>query len=344
MPINPRGNSWQASVSYKGRRFRRDFPTKIEAERWEADAKAALLRGELPDMGGSKASPTLMTIGELYRYTCKNRWANKSKSLTINGQAVVDTIGATTLVSKIDMQCIDRCIHLWYEEGNTSATVNRKLAALSTMLTEAVRLNIIQNKPYIRRQKESEHRLRFFSHDEEKAITDFYRHIGRFDMAELCEVAVDTGLRQGVLLKLEPSDFEFAPDGETSWVRIPGPKMKNRKAHSVPLTARARDICKRRAQSGGYIFPLTKDQVAHYWKVMREALGMQHDKQFVFHVFRHTFCSRLVQAGVPIEVVQKLAGHETLQMTMRYAKLAPRNLTSAISVLERKEPQRELAY
>lgn len=76
---------------------------------------------------------------------------------------------------------------------------------------------------------------------------------------------------------------------------------------------------------------------------MREALGMQHDKQFVFHVFRHTFCSRLVQAGVPIEVVQKLAGHETLQMTMRYAKLAPRNLTSAISVLERKEePQREL--
>lgn len=35
---------------------------------------------------------------------------------------------------------------------------------------------------------------------------------------------------------------------------------------------------------------------------MREFLGFADDEQFVFHVLRHTFVSRLVQRGVPLKV------------------------------------------
>ena len=38
---------------------------------------------------------------------------------------------------------------------------------------------------------------------------------------------------------------------------------------------------------------------------------------------RHTFASRLVMAGVDIRTVAELMGHKTIQMTMRYAHLAP---------------------
>ena len=45
----------------------------------------------------------------------------------------------------------------------------------------------------------------------------------------------------------------------------------------------------------------------------------------VFHTLRHTFASWLIQKGVTLEVVSKLLGHSSLQMTMRYAHLDPVN-------------------
>ncbi len=40
----------------------------------------------------------------------------------------------------------------------------------------------------------------------------------------------------------------------------------------------------------------------------------------------HTCASRLVQRGVPLKVVQEWMGHKAINMTMRYAHLAPANL------------------
>jgi integrase len=57
--------------------------------------------------------------------------------------------------------------------------------------------------------------------------------------------------------------------------------------------------------------------------------------RYRWHDNRHTFASRLVQSGVPILTVNKLMRHATLQMTMRYAHLAPENLLEALAVLAR---------
>lgn len=56
-------------------------------------------------------------------------------------------------------------------------------------------------------------------------------------------------------------------------------------------------------------------------------------KDFVWHSLRHTFCSRLVAAGVPLVAVSELAGHKTIQMTMRYSHFAPGRLSSDLEVL-----------
>ena len=49
---------------------------------------------------------------------------------------------------------------------------------------------------------------------------------------------------------------------------------------------------------------------------------------------RHTFISRLVQAGRPLPEVAALAGHRDIRMTMRYAHLAPNHLRDGIKALE----------
>jgi len=52
------------------------------------------------------------------------------------------------------------------------------------------------------------------------------------------------------------------------------------------------------------------------------------------YTLRHTFISRLVQAGVTLAEVAALAGHQDVRMTMRYAHLAPHHLHRGISKLE----------
>lgn len=47
------------------------------------------------------------------------------------------------------------------------------------------------------------------------------------------------------------------------------------------------------------------------------------------HILRHTFASHFMTNGGNILVLQKILGHSTLTMTMRYAHLAPEHLQEA---------------
>jgi integrase len=48
------------------------------------------------------------------------------------------------------------------------------------------------------------------------------------------------------------------------------------------------------------------------------------------HGLRHTFASHFIQNGGNILTLQKILGHSSLAMTMRYAHLAPDHLQDAV--------------
>ena len=62
-----------------------------------------------------------------------------------------------------------------------------------------------------------------------------------------------------------------------------------------------------------------------------EAAGLTN---FHFHDLRHTFASWLIMRGVPLATVSNLLGHTSPTMTLRYAHLSPKYLTSAVRVLD----------
>ena len=62
----------------------------------------------------------------------------------------------------------------------------------------------------------------------------------------------------------------------------------------------------------------------HYVRLAKLPEGLS------FHSLRHTYISWMIMAGVPVPVVQKLAGHADLKTTMGYVHLAPDSLRGAV--------------
>lgn len=338
---NRRGNSWEGAVSHKGQRYRRSFPMKDEAEAWELESKAKLLRGEPLDMGEAAARRTdgkPYTLAELVDHVYKTHWAPMAggEKALINAKSIIGIIGASLPIAKMTKVDIDKARAALLAGGNSPATVNRKLAALSKAMSEAEDMGIITAKPKFKRYKESEHRVRRFTPDEERLSLAFYDRISHQDMADYLVLSLDTGMRQGEVLALNHDD---AQDGRvTVWgVGAGTQRTKSGKSRTVKLTVRAQDILARRRKEvpGKAVFPnLNKNQVAHYWNRMAEALGLDEDKQFVPHILRHEFCSRLAANGENAAVIQQLAGHSTMAITQRYVHLFGGELDSAITRME----------
>jgi integrase len=78
--------------------------------------------------------------------------------------------------------------------------------------------------------------------------------------------------------------------------------------------------------------------------VMLEAIKKNSSLQDVtWHIFRHTYISRLVMAGVDLRTVQELAGHKDIKMTVRYAHLAPAHKLAAVDRLAEYRREQEKA-
>ncbi len=78
-----------------------------------------------------------------------------------------------------------------------------------------------------------------------------------------------------------------------------------------------------------------RDGNAFYKKIFIPAVQKADLFGVVWHTLRHTFCSRLVQAGIPLTTVQKLAGHKDYSTTLIYAHLSPGHLHDAVGILDK---------
>jgi integrase len=338
MPVTQRGDSWQAQVNHKGERYRRQFTTKKDATLWEADTKVRLLRGEAPEMGdhARREAGRPHTLGELIEHVYETHWAAQAagEKAIINARHIVSLIGPSLPISRLTNLEVDRARAALLKTGNAPATVNRKVACLSKALAVALGAGLIPHRPKLGKYRESEHRIRRFSPTEEAQAVQFFERIGHPEMVDYVLFSLDTGLRQGEVLEVRYEDAQGAK------VTVWGTGAKSGKTRSVPLTARARGIVERRLKEAGgskrqaVFAELDRHRVAHYWSRLREVMKLQDDAQFVPHIMRHEFCSRLADRGLNAAVIKELAGHSTLAVTQRYIHIGAQALVDAIAALE----------
>ena len=327
MTIKQRGSNWQADFMVEGQRHRRNFATQEDASAWEALARQAIKHGKpVPEMQGS--STTSQTLREACDACYAMFWQgskSEDKQILMMGQ-LTKYFGPKFFIKDITTQAIDAFILSQKAESKANGTINRKLAALSKVLRYAHEVGKLKHMPVFHRQKEGQNRIRWITDEEEKQILDTLMQWGAYDVMDAAIVSIDTGMRHSEMCRIRQRDL----CSEGLYIG----KTKNGSPRLVPLTSRARKVLETRAKvHEDIIFPhKTAEWTRSTWERVRNHLELE---DVVWHTFRHTTCSRLVQGGVPLPHVKEWMGHKTIITTMRYAHLAPKHLQEVVGVLER---------
>jgi len=188
--------------------------------------------------------------------------------------------------------------------------------------------------------RQPEGRLRWLSRAEaDVLIREAEKEPKSPHLADFIRLALNTGCRKNELLKLSWDRVDL----KANVLRLEGEHTKSGKRRAVPLNDEARRAFLNRARFRAEHCPDSDWVFAHrngkrirfMQNGFQAACTRAKIKDFRVHDLRHTFASWLVQGGVPLLEVAKLLGHSTIEMTERYAHLAPENLKAAVGVLDR---------
>jgi site-specific recombinase XerD len=212
------------------------------------------------------------------------------------------------------------------------ATLNRYRALLSLVYRLGMQNGKVTCNParLVRQRKENNARIRFLSSEEERILREVVEAKFLQHLPEL-ELSLNTGMRlseqyglawENVDLQRRSLTIPVSKNGESRHVPL------NDSALSALETARTISGAKPWVFLNRYSERLVSPR-EWFDPAVKEA-GL---KNFTWHCLRHTFASRLVMAGVDLRTVQELMGHKTIQMTVRYAHLAPKHQLAAVQRL-----------
>jgi integrase len=309
MAIYQRGRIWYADYYADGKRVQESTGT---ANRREAEKFIALRISEVHR--GVFIKPVHTTLPELgeqyieYAKMHKRSWLRDEQMLAklraFFGPARLREITAL----RVEEYQRERV------KAVSPATSNREMALLKHMFNMAERWGLNHGTNPVRFVKflpEDNLRFQTLSEDEERRLLEASPPYLR----EMILFAINTGLRTNDVFNLKWEDIDLE---QRSIKLITG---KNRKVLAIPMNDTAFGIVQHRQKHGPYVFynPMTGDRFWDVKAALSAAVKRAGIDHVTWHVFRHTFASRLTRNGVDIVTVKELLGHSNISVTMRYA-------------------------
>ncbi|MFN3914719.1 MAG: tyrosine-type recombinase/integrase [Aquabacterium sp.] len=254
--------------------------------------------------------------------TTREAWikSRDKESLTNTFNVLADQLGEDFPMEKLNRDFVRNLRSQWLEEPGkrrgtklSHSTINGRLSMLSVLL-EACDLPPHTVKHL---SVKGQRRTRRFNQMEIQQMQSWLlanaQRKGALVLHDMITVALVTGARAGELEGLPHGDIDM----QSRIVTLR--HTKNGTTRRVPFDeACARIFEARRAAPGGPFMELGKSQRSALIREIREALGLEHDEEFVFHILRHEAASRMVAAGIQPLVVQSYMGHSSINTTGIY--------------------------
>lgn len=351
MAVYKDGDKWRVIYRYtnwQGERKqtqKRGFKTKREAQQWEREV---MLKSE------SKLDMTFASFFEVYEADKKKRvkentWESKSHIIRTKILPYFGNRKIAEIEPKDVIAWQSKLLGYQGENGEVySSTYLRTIhSQLSAIFNHAVRFYHLPSNPA---QKAGtmgceEHKEMLFWTKEEylkfaDVMMDKPRSYYAFEMLYWC------GVRMGELLALTPADFDFERQTVTinkSYQRLKGrdvitsPKtVKSNRTIKMPkfLCEEMQDYIRMLYDIGENerIFQITKSYLHHEMNRGAKVAGV---KRIRIHDLRHSHISLLIEMGFSALAIADRVGHESIDITYRYAHLFPNKQTEMANQLDR---------
>ena len=342
--------TWYASFYYedwtgkKVKKMKRGFPTKREALEWER----TFLQQQTADLEMTFENFVAVYVADMKGRIKENTWGTKEhilykKLVPYFGKRKMSEIG-----SKEVMAWQSEMLNYRDKNGKPYSPVYLKTLhnQLSAVFNHAVRHYNLKANPAAQvgnMGKAKGREMLFWTKAEylkfADAMMDKPLSYYAFEMLYWC------GIREGELLALTPTDFDFEAGTVSiskSYQRLKGkdvittPKTKkSNRVIKMPkfLCGEMEDYLKMFYSTGANerIFSVSKHYLHHEMDRGAKAAGV---KRIRIHDLRHSHISLLIDMGFTALAIADRVGHESIDITYRYAHLFPTRQTEMADKLD----------
>lgn len=303
-----------------GRRFRKTFPTQAEAKAYNAWLTTQVHRDAKwqPEKRDTRRLSELIDLWHTHHgiglKAGDNTYSRLKLACERMGNPVADRFTAHSFAAYRTSRLA---------AGILANSVNREHAYLRSVFNELKRLgqwNRVNPLAQLRQFKVEERELEYLTLEQCRTLLDELKKGRNRHAALIAKVCLATGARW---TEAESLEAKRVRNGQVQFAGT-----KSGRVRSVPITDElASQLEKHHSQeeTGPRLF-------AYAYSAFRDGVeraGLELPDGQMTHILRHTFASHFMMNGGNILALQKILGHASLAMTMRYAHLAPEHLQEA---------------
>ena len=305
-----------------GKRFRKTLKTKAEALAYEAWLKTKVI--ETPEWQPAKRDlRTLSSLVDLW-YEHHGSGLRAGKNTYSRLKHLCTALG-DPLADKFTPEMFATYRRKRIEEGISQNNLNREHSYLRSVFNELSRLGYWKNEnplANIRQFKIQEKELSYLTVEQIQQLLIELENGRNKDAALITKICLSTGSRWSEAEELRTTQIQ---KGILQFALT-----KSGKNRAVPIHENLQNELTKlsRVSLTGRLF---KSSSAAFRSAIRRC-GIQLPEGQLTHVLRHTFASHFIMNGGNILTLQRILGHSSLAMTMRYAHLAPEHLQEAVKL------------
>jgi integrase len=341
MSVYKRGNKWHYAFAIRAVRYRGAIPearTKFQAEKAETKIRQDVYEGKYGRPTGEKNFVEFVNeVYEPWARANKRSFKNNEKyklpmicaSKRLKGKTFAQI--SPFLIEKYKRE--RREVKMENDQLRKPSTINRELEILSRIFSLAITYGITDKNPVreVAAFPENNKRIRYLF-DEEEARLFAVLVDTRLHLRDMVTVAIGTGMRRGDQLNLRWEKVDF----QRGVIYVPNSKTGN--DYSVPMNedVRVALLRRRRATKGSeYVFvnPDTGKPHVEIKRAFSTACRLADIHNLHWHDLRHTFGTRLAEAGFSEATIAGLMGHADAATTRRYTHATDRVKRAAVEAV-----------